>query len=327
MLIASPGFATRNTSAGDVEPFQLSETQRSAAARFVGAYKVVRDHDYGNVQLKVSETLETIRDNKTTRSTTASSYWSRDNQYFRIDSKTESGAASGGRSRLIVAPDGFMFLETSPSDESLKIRGWGSASEGADKLGGYFFYQAAARGFGPWDPDTVFCKLVPEQFDDPDLKTVAGQTRILDVALSDDGLTLTVKWKWESKPISAEASLACNVDKGVILHFDAQNYKDGVLTHVHKVDKEYDFVHFGSIPSHDRQQLTYPTGGGYSRLYQTQQVSWSPVPIGIFSLEAQGLGNVRPGSVWDRRAMSIVIGIILVGFYFAIKWYHRRASL
>lgn len=90
-------------------------------------------------------------------------------------------------------------------------------------------------------------------------------------------------------------------------------------------EKEYDFGRFGCIPS--RQLQTYNKSDGKTKYaYETQLVDWEPVPLGVFSLEGQGLMSVQPQWVWSRRIVTLLLGLFLIGLVFLVKWMHQRGT-
>ncbi len=313
--------------AGNIE---LDERQMAAVRSFVDATKKVREQDYGNVHFVTIQTHEVHTSKKSSRTVEELNYWSRDNQYFRIDKKTIESSdfvKRGAHSRIVVAPDGYIALASNSASTPLTIRSWGSFEEGWDALAGNFCVQAAARSSGIGRADIMFGRLVIDELSHQTLKDIARQRTIRGITLSDDGFTLELKSTWASKPFHSETLLRCDVQKGVVLHYESKNFKNGDFTHLYVADKQYDFERFGSIPARQHEERRYEWDGGVvSYDYKTQRVSWEPVPLGVFSLEAQGLRSVAPGSVWSRRLLTLLVGLVLVGIFVAVKRARNRAA-
>ncbi len=323
-------FTTQLIRANEPADFKLDERDRAAVATFFEAYKKVRDDDYGNAHFVMAETFEVQDENGHTRTVTEINYWALDNRYFRVDMKTlESSDPKkrvGRRERMVLGPDGWISLIASSATAPLAIHNWGSIEEGQGRLGGYSFFQAAIRGFWLMRADRFFSKLVPDELQNEWLREVARQTQIADFHLSNDGSRMELKSNWKSQPLYSESTMLTDVENGVVLHQELKYFGDDVLSSSSTADKKYDFERWGCIPAHHFEKRAYPDGTWYSRQYETQLVDWKPVPLGIFSLEAQGLRSVAPGSVWSRRLLTLLVGLVLVGIYVAFKRARDRAS-
>ena len=307
----------------------LDFNSTAAMVAFLESWTKTQEVDYGNVHFVMNETHDGRSPKRSWHVVTEIKFWSRENRYFRMDSVTlESTAAEtkkGSRSRIVVEPDGFVLLYSDSENAPLTIRAWGSFDDGLSRLAGNFFFRAAANGFGPTSPWDAFCKFVPERFE-PEVHERARLIRIGDVTLGDDGASLEIVFTRTKEPYFDESVIVCDVPHGVVLKYDNKTSKEGIPERTYKVERQYDFQKFRSIPKWDRQELTYPAGDGYTRTHVTKLVSWDSVPLGIFSLDAQGLIGVKSGSAWPRRMLTLAVGLALLGLYGLVTWLRKRSS-
>lgn len=319
----------------DSHAISLDERQRAAANTFVNACKRVREEQYGNVHFVALETYVYKGADGTTRTVEEQKVWSRDNQYFRVDMKLvearNSKRGQGRRRRLIAAPDGYISLGANSARDHLTIRDWGSQSEGLESIDDLFVFQAAAR----LDPfffagaDAVVNELFALRRNDKDYRDIPGEYELVDASLSADGSVLDIVFWWntvfDGAPRDVEASMKCDVNLGTVLSYAAKHSgKDFVYSF--EEEKEYDFARFGSIPALYRCQGVTPGGAPYTREIKLQSVDWSPVSLGIFSLEAQGVTTLQPQSVWQRRIWIILCSLALFGIVYIVKRARYRAA-
>jgi hypothetical protein len=253
--------------------FKLDERQGAAVEAFFDAYQKVRDDDYGNVHFVMTETHEEQAEKQRTRAVTEIRYWARDNRYFRVDSKvTESSDPKrkvGRRERMVLGPDGWISLFAESTRTPLAIHSWGSFEEGKERLGGYSFFQAAARGYSIHEAIRHFWKLIPAELQDKliedkqYLQGVARQTKIVDLHISEDRSRIELKSTWHSDPASSESTMLTDVKKGVVLHHESKLFNERILESSSTSDKEYDFGRFKSIPAHHREKRAADANGAY----------------------------------------------------------------
>jgi hypothetical protein len=129
--------------------------------------------------------------------------------------------------------------------------------------------------------------------------------------------------------------MKCDVEHGVVLYYKAKHWGDDFSYHFEE-EKQYDWENFGCIPKLYFSQGAYSEEAGlsgvraysksYTREITLQSVDWEPVPLGVFSLEGQGLTSVRVESVWSRRLWTLLLGLLLFGIVFLVKWMRQRGS-
>lgn len=307
----------------------LDDRQRTAIKAFVSACQKVRDDVYGNVHFVLTETHIIKNAQGTARDVTEIEYWSRDNKYFRMDTKiVESSNSSkvGMRYRMVLAPNGYISLGAESENAPLVIRNWGSFEEGWDLFGGNFFVQAAARSGGIARADATLGKRLAAEIGDAALQVVAVDIEPSKIVLSPDGFRLEIESLWQSPPNTTQSTTVRDVAHGVAVHYESSNSTNGVFTFSSLSDKNYDFTRFGCIPSYQLEKVAKASGNAHSHEYKTQSVSWDPVPLDVFSLEAQGIGSLKPESVWRRRACTMLAGLLLLVVYIVAKRIQARAT-
>jgi hypothetical protein len=323
----------------------VGEGELAAANRFVDASKMVRKQKYGNVHFSVLETYKVTELNGKSLRVTEQEFWTRDNKYFRLDTEIirsrNTSKPTGNRRRLIAAPDGYVELWALSDEAPMTITGWGDFSDGLEQIDDNFSFQAAARldRFFFAGADAVVNELFSLQRDDADYRDIPGEYELVDASLSPDGSVLDIDFRWSTvfggEPRNVEASMKCDVEHGVVLYYKAKHWGDDFSYHFEE-EKQYDWENFGCIPKLYFSQGAYSEEAGlsgvraysksYTREITLQSVDWEPVPLGVFSLEGQGLTSVRVESVWSRRLWTLLLGLLLFGIVFLVKWMRQRGS-
>ncbi len=324
----------RFAAADEPAEMTLNDQQRIALEAFVRAAEKVRTQDYGNVHFAVTQ-VHTFQSGGTkTRDVTEINYWSRENQYFRLDSQTvesdDPRKKPGSRHRIVLGPDGFVGLDAISADSPLVITEWGSYEEGWESLGGNFAVDAAVRCGGLRYTTTELAGFVGVVLHAPAEENEL-KCKLTDVTLSKDGSQLVVKWIRSEGTHSTKATLRGDVEHGVSLEYVGEFYANGVFRGEFKEEKKYDFDRFGPIPSDFRFQLESVDPSDSTRRVQTfefkaRHVGRKPTPLGVFSLEAQGISSVKPESVWPRRMLTVCVGLVLLATYWAVKRVRTRAT-
>ncbi len=333
-LVAAAAHVVR---ADEPDDIRLDEQQRAAVTKFLEAAKVTWDDDYGNVHYEMVQTWEFRNTKVKRRVVTEIKYWSRENKYFRLDTKTiqsnDPSQQVGERRRIVVGPDGFVRLSARSAGRPMAIVEWGTTEVGLDNLLGDFSVLASVRCRGLKFAiieigESVGSELTREI---PSFLVTKGvERKITGVTLLDGGSRCEMKWMWYDGPISCESTMLCDVEHGVVLRYKGRFTRNGVLSSVLEENKEYELERFRGIPSYYRlhADATGPLESDrYSRTYEFKPrlVDWKPVPMGIFSLEAQGLWSVAPDAVWGRRLLTLLVGLVLLGIFIIIKRSRDRA--
>jgi hypothetical protein len=317
---------------------ELSEEQRAVVVRFLEAAKKVWEDDYGNVHYDMFETLEYRGTKGKQRIVREIKYWSRDNRYFRLDAKTiesnSQGELVGSRRRVVVRPDGFVGLSARSAKSPLVVVEWGTAEQGLDWLLGNSSVLASLRSHGLRFAIIEIGGFVSSEqlLEVPSSLMVKGiERKLTGVTLLDSGSRFEVKWMRYDGPLSGELTMLCDVEHGVVQNCEGRNMRNGIISSDFKEIKEYEFNRFRGIPSFYRNlydEAVSAESDHYSRTTEIRPrlVDWNPVPMGIFSLEAQGLRSVAPGSVWSRRLLTLLVGLVLLGIFVAIKRARDRAT-
>lgn len=332
VLLYSPTGISEAAVSVEFGDIKLENDELAAAKTFLEAVQEVRDDRYGNVHLAMVETDEVRTSKKKLRTVAEIEYWSRDNQYFRVDSKVKESnnpkRRPGSRTRWVLAPDRYVVLSADSNMAHLTIVGWGSFEEGWDSFAGNFFVQAASRYGGIIDGTELgkLFGLPPSESE----RHGANHRTLRNVELSQDGSNLGIEYLWNDEHNSTESSLIVDVTHGVVLEYEAQNFTDGQLTHSTTERKTYDWQRFECIPSQYRRTTkSYrddAVDAVHTRDFQTMLVDWEPVPLGVFSLEGQGLTSLEQGPVWNRRLWTLLLGLLLVAIVFLVKWMRQRGS-
>ncbi len=328
---------------GEPPAVPADERTLAAATSFLETARDVREKDYTNVHFVVIETLvtEDARRRATFRVVTRYEFWSRDNQYFRLDSRVlesnDPRERVGARLRMIVQPQGYVKLRAPAEGEPFTIRDWGDSETGWSYLFGIQHLRAATRYDVVFDADVVIDALLGEplglEYEGTGSKVIGRQSKLLFANLSKDGVLLEVKYHgnhvlWRpTEANTTEVSLVCDVQHGVVRRYEAKYYDEkGSLDFTVDEEKAYDFERFGPYPSESRRARAFlKNGGGQSFETKLQRVEWNTAtPRGFFSLEAQGFRGVDQGEVWGRRSLIALIGVSLFVVALVIKRLRNR---
>lgn len=328
-------FVLQSSASDTTGRVKLNEKQIAELTDFLQVAEEVRKDDYGNVHY-VMEQIWLYQDKEVKRSIVSEiKYWSRNNKYFRLDTRIIESIDPlevGNRTRLVISPDGFVSLKAKDG-RPFVINEWGNSEQGLDWLFGNYSILASVRfqglalaevaigGFVDWN----LSRDIPTFLVETDIERILSS-----VTDKVDGQTLVIKWLQEDGVISYESSMSCDVKHGVVLSYEGQSFRNGILGTTYQEKKDYEFEEFRGIPSyyHYRAMAASPSGvGKYSRTinFKTKLVDWTPVPLGIFSLEAQGLTSLQPQSVWSRRMWILLAGAFLFGVVYLIKRAKYRA--
>ena len=324
---------------GEPPDVPVDERTLAAAMSFLETARDVREKDYANVHFVVIETLvtESVRERAKSRVVTRYEFWSRENLFFRLDSRVlESNNPRepvGQRLRMIVQPQGYVRLLALSQGEPYTIRDLGDCDHGWGHMFGIQHLRAATRYEVVLDADIVIDALLGKplglDYEGTASRVVGRQSKLVSANLSKDGSALELKYRgnhifWRpTEARTTEASLVCDVEHGVVRRCEAKNYVDGSLDFSVEEEKTYDFERFGPYPSESRRDRVFLMSK-YSRSESIEakllRVEWNTAtPLGFFSLEAQGLGNVDHGSVWGRRLLIAATGVALFFVTLIIK--------
>lgn len=288
----------------------------------------INDDEYGNVHFELIETEQTT--SRKIRTVTEIKYWARGNQYFRLDTKIKESndpkKSIGARNRLILGPEGFIAMVANTAQAPFTIHRWGSYEEGLARLSGYSFFRAATRSFSVLDASSILRSVVTNDLGPHSSNEIENHREIKSITISEDEKYLTIQSTWSSTSNVANSNITFEITHGAVTNYRGQIFKEDLPVNLTTAQKKYDYVTFRSIPSHHFEKLERADGSGYSRILETKHVDWVPVPLGIFSLEAQGLASLQPQSVWTRRILILFAGIIMFFVVYLIKRAKYRAS-
>ncbi len=351
-------FASRQCANGDFQAGGMSDDVRRGAEEFVNRARRVRVDKYGNVHFVMTESVKATFKGKEPRELVKEyKVWSREDKYFRIDTTILTShnlqQQVGSRRRFIVRPEGYLILFSPSVDKSMAVMGWGTMEDGMGLLFGNDFIQGAARLPSLGQPaDIIVEELFSSESYLPDLykRPIAK-----DAVEAQDSLTLNVKWQSQTKVTLQNAarlpgdglelrwtsedleepfgihtiSMQCDPKNGSIRSFNDEFKVAGKPTMSQQTSHEYGPEGLGCIPRRDvRHVVNYPGEPRESvsvRECLTREISWEPVPLGMFSFEAQGF--LRDGSerVWVRRLVIAAIGISMLVVALLIKRRRNRA--
>ncbi|MDZ4659725.1 MAG: hypothetical protein SH868_19295 [Bythopirellula sp.] len=286
------------------------------------------------------------------------SLYSREDKFFRIDlSELKSDGRNKGtaaaRERFILRPDGYVLLAAKTDKDYLVLVDWGTVEEGIVLLFNYEWIQRSARA-GRLPADLILEELISEASSLPELYkrmvvtsdiqskqsltadlpwTSKSAENLMEIELSPDDGTLNLVWNSESVPEgswSSKSTLICQHEKGVVNKYECiTNHKNSGRMLLSEICK-YDFELFGTFPMFFRQHINNknaPENSYTSTInWETKSIDWTPVPLGVFSFETQGLNSLRPESVWSRRLNVLLVALALLSVVFLVKWYQRRVE-
>jgi hypothetical protein len=340
----------------EIQNAPVSEAVRETAESFINNARRVRIDKYGNVHFVVIESVETRpADKKVTKLITEVTFWSREDRYFRVDSRVLESVnrkeRQGSRRRLIVRPEGYVAMFSDAAEKPLAIGKWGNADEGLMLMFAHGnFIQRAAR-VGRLPSDVLIEELISEDSYLPELykrpipanavETEQSATltspwtshtsETLTQATTNDDGHLEVEWTSEllvEPHWISNSSLVCDPKNGVTLTYESDLTTANKRTMLVEASLEYDIDRYGCIPALEVEKTTNSAGTPDDHVStverRIQEVDWSPVPMGIFSLEAQGFVPPNQTSIWLRRFLTIVVGLVLIGFYVVMRQLRRR---
>jgi hypothetical protein len=347
-----PGVSLAAEDLNDPSAQQFDDRTLSAAESFVEVASNLREHDYANLHfVNVEQTTTRAEAGKPHRVVTRYECWSRENQYFRVDSKvlesTNPRVQVGERIRLVVQPKGYVHLRARADGEPYTIRNWGDTQTGLSRIFGNRYLCAATRFRTILDADVIVNGFLGEPLDlQRDIgafsREVAKEAAWLSATLSNENSLIALKYRHgydissndarfshsdpNSNKVLTDAVLVCDVKRGVVLRYEGKNYDgNGELSFTVGERKEYDFERFGPYPSQIVENVTmikHPSS--VSRQTELQLVEWNTVtPLGVFSLEAQGFKSVDHEEVWGRRLLIALIG---AGLFFVTVAIKRRRN-
>lgn len=309
----------------------LSEEQvRKSVLGLHQLFTKIREVDYGNTHLKIKYTESTRSPSSESSLVSNIIYWSRDGKYFRVD--TEVIACSdqnriGLKTRLIVRPEGFVALENSKAESQLAVVNWGVEADGIDRIQSMDFIGASTRCVGVYEGEIPFGGDKDYQLNKLSNKVRAHYSPIsLDNSQSESNLILRTRFKYEEGGVlnSGIYNVTYDITEGTVLRYELEQSESGNNPDELRVVKEYDYTKNKRIPSRIVYRRTNP--GAAAKVdyeYVTTEVDWTPVPMGIFSLDNMGGGNVA-SNAWIRRLIILVFGLSIVGVYAAYRWRTKR---
>jgi hypothetical protein len=229
-------------------------------------------------------------------------FWSRDGTFYRVDSESV---------KIIVRPEGFAALSNSGQASEDAVTAFGSMDEGMDRLFGYVSFHSSLRMTGN---GFVTDLLVPVAKRQPGF-TLKSFVR------HEDTIELKIEWKYEGGrnlyTLSFEdTSFACVGAETVI---ESENKPRVVLTDTRVIDSQT------LLPRTIAGKRVSSDGHETSFSMTAIVMEQSPAPISVFEIGGAGLSSQSMGtSVWTRRMLVLVSGIVFLGFYFYLR--RRRRS-
>ncbi len=259
---------------------------------------------FGSIQVEWVENRE-IAEKK---SVLKHRFWSREGDYYRMDSEFVSGATADEplvRERVIVRPEGYARLVAAPTTD-LAITATGTGEEGLNRLLGNVLFDAGIRGFTAYAEDVLeACQGSSPAY------TVASAVQngdVLELMLEAPGAT-GEKYIYEYQ---------IDLKRGVCLSWKEELHSDGQVTQWYSVVKRYDE---GVIPEEMVIQWKGDSEDG-QRQVTRKTLKNEAAPLGLFSLRAQG---ASASSIWVRRLRVMATGLSLLGVYLVYRWRINRS--
>ncbi len=236
-------------------------------------------------------------------------YWSRQNQYFRIDLLDKEAQVV---ERLIIRPEGF--LRWKDSQAGLALVNYGDGKQGRSYLFGYPFYLGSTRviGVGPenWFAGPTNIEGYPQKTEGTTVdisaaRNTEGETELDVHSVSEKGASdFYIVFHSKEVPAIKKFKLVVTVDD--------QQHSRTVTDFTYNEKSEQYF-----IPVRVVENRINKNGELLITTTEINKVDLTSQPAGLFSLEAQGVNN--QGNPWIRRLIILGICTVLLGAYLAYR--------
>ncbi|GIX00667.1 MAG: hypothetical protein KatS3mg111_3999 [Pirellulaceae bacterium] len=321
LLLFSNTTALSQKNTPEVEQQAIDEPRaKELLADLHRRFHEIRRDIYGNIFLHVTETKTHAEDGKPVRrQVTDVRFWSRDAQYYRIDRRVVESSArelKGSRTRLIVRPEGYVYLVCEPGTDQFAITEFGSWETGVERVTSELFFAASTTTEEIAQAEIVFGALASELEIYPIFQKVLPSYRIRRVRELQDGL-FDVESVFLQGALRGVFSVKYDLDHGVVLAYERRDAGGDAPRRESHVTYEYRFDQYGPIPV-VKKIVRSSAGGGIAStdLLELEELNMEPAPLGIFSLDAQGIPKQF---VWTRRLILLVIGLALLGGFVAYR--------
>jgi hypothetical protein len=301
----------------------FNSEEKAAAESFVAAASDIRRNKYGNVHFKITGSRSAQTAKGTMQTDTEYEYWAREGKYFRLDSRVTKSAdrkLNGMRRRIVVTPDTSIRMQSSSPNGALTVRDWTAAEDGVGFIRGNYFVDAAVRA-GPISYADEIVKTLTSR--EPTMNN--GNLQLNGVAFSTADSRLKISWTWTDGQHSSVSDLTCDPSKGIVFDSKSISYENGKEVVSRKSTRDYKLDAFDCIPSLQQVETAFSSNSTAAQssnireTFRTTAVDWQPVPLGIFSLEAQGVHIATSSGIWLRRLVIFCIGVGLFALALFIK--------
>lgn len=313
-LFANLGFAKS-------EEFKADELGR-ICYKLHEQFNQTRSLLYGNAVIDATEVSVTNGSSNSKRRSEVK-FWSRESTYFRIDRTiTESSSKDevGLRTRLIVRPEGYVFMIRGPLAADYVIQNFGSAIEGKNRIYDEDFYAASTRTYRFYEAETPFGDAAKGMNLNPVSKSLAAYFTVKNSSKDAQGI-IQLTSMFDYKESQALYSVGYDMNHGVVTHYHMAEALSPENPKKLVVDLTFDHDRFKQVPKL-KTTIRASQGETTEDRVEVKSVSWEPVPIGVFGIGEQGVSR---SNVWIRRLVILSVGIGLLGIYFAYRRVQNRA--
>lgn len=256
---------------------------------------------FGNIQV---EYRRTDLDNGRATTVTHLRFWSRDNEYFRLDTKileAEDPEKVDFETRLIVRPEGYVKLAKSPGTSTLAVVAYGATADGLSVLQGNRFFSAGTRAY----------IIVPMLHYITRMQNADSGFQSTEQSRDDN----VIMWRglWSDGAAASQIEIACDAHSGLCLRYSSDATKDGRPSHRTSAEKEYDAESI--VPVLHVSSKEEADGSSWGQRFERLSVVEEPAPLGLFSLESQGVAGAATAGTWTRRLIILLVGLLLMGIY------------
>lgn len=279
---------------------------KKVADQLTTSLEHTRNQQYGAVHYITQRTL-TRGDEQPTCETIE--YWSRDNQYFRVDRRKHLGndfVTIDSQEILIVRPEGYAMLHAKGDSNQPAVHNIGTTAEGMNLLLALPTVHGSTRAYSILQPEL----LMRPVGDNGGHRTLLKHTT--------EGSILRWSAKFLTKDSSTNTTIACDIDTGVCISYEAAMQQNGQPTMHVSAAREYNNRNWRSIPDLETITITYPGKATQTDLRRTVVVDWEPVATDVF-LPPGAQPPSQRGYAWIRR---LILG--LVGICFVTAWIYVR---
>jgi len=266
---------------------------------------------FGNIQV---EYRRTDLDNGRATTVTHLRFWSRDNEYFRLDTKileADEPEKVGFETRLIVRPEGYVKMAKSPGTSTLAVVSYGATADGLSVLKGNRFFSAGTRAY----------IIVPMLHYITRMQNADSGFQSTEQSRDDNVMT----WRglWSDGSVASQIEIACDAHSGLCLRYSSDATEDGRPSHRTSAEKEYDAESI--VPVLHVSSKEEADGSDWGQRFERLKVVHEPAPLGLFSLETQGVAGAATAGTWTRRLIILLVGFLLMGIYGIYRFRKRRA--